>query len=130
MERLSPSLPRTPARKARVRLASHPLAKKRQRNALKLRRPRLRNVPRLLPKSPIRGCLKVLSSRARQFAKRCGTRWPRKCAPTTVSLSWVRRRSEEHKSELQSLMRISYAVICLKKKNRKKRHKIYQTDNE
>src|SRR3546814_1019432 len=27
-------------------------------------------------------------------------------------------RSEEHKSELQSLMRISYAVFCLKKKNR------------
>src|SRR3546814_7329475 len=26
------------------------------------------------------------------------------------------RRSEEHTSELQSLMRISYAVICLKKK--------------
>src|SRR3546814_5711955 len=30
---------------------------------------------------------------------------------------WVRpRRSEEHTSELQSLMRISYAVFCLKKK--------------
>src|SRR3546814_1315433 len=29
------------------------------------------------------------------------------------------RRSEEHTSELQSLMRISYAVFCLKKKNRK-----------
>src|SRR3546814_5197518 len=28
----------------------------------------------------------------------------------------VRERSEEHKSELQSLMRISYAVFCLKKK--------------
>src|SRR3546814_18943427 len=28
-----------------------------------------------------------------------------------------RERSEEHTSELQSLMRISYAVICLKKKN-------------
>src|SRR3546814_1500147 len=27
-----------------------------------------------------------------------------------------RRRSEEHTSELQSLMRISYAVFCLKKK--------------
>src|SRR3546814_7413461 len=27
------------------------------------------------------------------------------------------RRSEEHTSELQSLMRISYAVLCLKKKN-------------
>src|SRR3546814_3051339 len=29
------------------------------------------------------------------------------------------QRSEEHTSELQSLMRISYAVFCLKKKNRK-----------
>src|SRR3546814_7979634 len=28
-----------------------------------------------------------------------------------------RRRSEEHTSELQSLMRTSYAVFCLKKKN-------------
>src|SRR3546814_4954998 len=33
------------------------------------------------------------------------------------------RRSEEHTSELQSLMRISYAVFCLKKKN----HQIYTT---
>src|SRR3546814_2825569 len=30
---------------------------------------------------------------------------------------WVEKRSEEHTSELQSLMRISYAVFCLKKKN-------------
>src|SRR3546814_3063611 len=29
----------------------------------------------------------------------------------------ARRRSEEHTSELQSLMRISYAVFCLKKNN-------------
>src|SRR3546814_10285590 len=29
-------------------------------------------------------------------------------------------RSEEHTSELQSLMRISYAVFCLKKKNKTK----------
>src|SRR3546814_2663356 len=29
----------------------------------------------------------------------------------------ARRRSEEHTSELQSLMRISYAVFCLKKTN-------------
>src|SRR3546814_1400351 len=29
------------------------------------------------------------------------------------------RRSEEHTSELQSLMRISYAVFCLNKKNKK-----------
>src|SRR3546814_3275826 len=33
-------------------------------------------------------------------------------------------RSEEHTSELQSLMRISYAVFCLKKKNKnKKKHR-------
>src|SRR3546814_1785781 len=31
-------------------------------------------------------------------------------------------RSEEHTSELQSLMRISYAVFCLKKKTIKKKH--------
>src|SRR3546814_7349317 len=30
-----------------------------------------------------------------------------------------RRRSEEHTSELQSLMRISYAVFCLKKKTKR-----------
>src|SRR3546814_5740470 len=30
--------------------------------------------------------------------------------------SWFLMRSEEHTSELQSLMRISYAVFCLKKK--------------
>src|SRR3546814_9531410 len=35
-------------------------------------------------------------------------------------LTWGRwLRSEEHTSELQSLMRISYAVFCLKKKNLK-----------
>src|SRR3546814_9943991 len=37
----------------------------------------------------------------------------------------VPSRSEEHTSELQSLMRISYAVFCLKKKKKKKaRHYI------
>src|SRR3546814_7262966 len=36
-------------------------------------------------------------------------------------------RSEEHTSELQSLMRISYAVFCLKKKKKNKhnKHNIY-----
>src|SRR3546814_9982307 len=32
-------------------------------------------------------------------------------------------RSEEHTSELQSLMRISYAVFCLKKKNKMTEHR-------
>src|SRR3546814_1353975 len=46
----------------------------------------------------------------------------------------VERRSEEHTSELQSLMRISYAVFCLKKKKnniskKKKRLRLKITTN-
>src|SRR3546814_6293532 len=47
--------------------------------------------------------------------------WGRKCCgikygTTGQSTDWNCPRSEEHTSELQSLMRISYAVYCLKKK--------------
>src|SRR3546814_2541098 len=38
------------------------------------------------------------------------------------------RRSEEHTSELQSLMRISYAVFCLTKQNKNKH--TYKTTNQ
>src|SRR3546814_9700698 len=37
---------------------------------------------------------------------------------------WTASRSEEHTSELQSLMRISYAVFCLKKQNKKEYHSL------
>src|SRR3546814_6148348 len=47
-----------------------------------------------------------------------------KCGGLTDALRLAQRaRSEEHTSELQSLMRNSYAVFCLKKK------KIYNTNN-
>src|SRR3546814_1872921 len=39
-------------------------------------------------------------------------------------------RSEEHTSELQSLMRISYAVFCLKKKKNKKYDIQHKTQNK
>src|SRR3546814_5625689 len=42
---------------------------------------------------------------------RCGHAYPTPEAATSCA-----QRSEEHTSELQSLMRISYAVFCLKKK--------------
>src|SRR3546814_7333511 len=52
-----------------------------------------------------------------------GTHRPRKMEPREPcrqvedpDAGHHRRRSEEHTSELQSLMRISYAVFCLKKK--------------
>src|SRR3546814_5417208 len=41
-----------------------------------------------------------------------------------VADSFVNSRSEEHTSELQSLMRISYAVFCLKKKKQLKHNKM------
>src|SRR3546814_5828206 len=39
------------------------------------------------------------------------------------AIAQVMPRSEEHTSELQSLMRISYAVFCLKKKKQTTSHK-------
>src|SRR3546814_2751238 len=43
-------------------------------------------------------------------------------SPPTTTRCADRSRSEEHTSELQSLMRISYAVFCLKKKKQKTHH--------
>src|SRR3546814_2098686 len=43
----------------------------------------------------------------------------------TVSLPGESSRSEEHTSELQSLMRISYAVFCLKKKKQTNQNKTH-----
>src|SRR3546814_3219798 len=42
----------------------------------------------------------------------------RRCTRTSTRSPSTTSRSEEHTSELQSLMRISYAVFCLKKKNK------------
>src|SRR3546814_18038255 len=55
----------------------------------------------------------------------------RRCRPAGAlgaALPALRSRSEEHTSELQSLMRISYAVFCLKKK--KKKNTEYRTKSE
>src|SRR3546814_3020514 len=63
--------------------------------------------------------------RARADARR--RRHHARAAPPGRRAGAVGRRSEEHTSELQSLMRISYAVFCLKKKKKKKtRHNKYQ----
>src|SRR3546814_8983018 len=45
--------------------------------------------------------------------------WTIICRDASQPVGTVRMRSEEHTSELQSLMRISYAVFCLKKKKHK-----------
>src|SRR3546814_6356419 len=46
--------------------------------------------------------------------------------PYITNLPYFTTRSEEHTSELQSLMRISYAVFCLKKKKTTRKN----TDNQ
>src|SRR3546814_3207953 len=52
--------------------------------------------------------------------------WAKQRPQATMSRRSIERRhrvrSEEHTSELQSLMRISYAVFCLKKKNKNQTH--------
>src|SRR3546814_3159598 len=58
-------------------------------------------------------------SRACQRGRVLSTDWPMRGRQSCIAAGRGRRRiprSEEHTSELQSLMRISYAVFCLKKK--------------
>src|SRR3546814_6197484 len=66
----------------------------------------------------------------RERTKPACEQWALHCAGPDDSLGWTsivhgslgidaESRSEEHTSELQSLMRISYAVFCLKKKTKK-----------
>src|SRR3546814_3196176 len=75
---------------------------------LEMRPLKIRNMPPNVP--PLRrGC------------KPTGAHWiGRQILSKTLVFQVFGRRSEEHTSELQSLMRISYAVFCLKKKNYKK----------
>src|SRR3546814_6048956 len=51
--------------------------------------------------------------------------WPSAVANSVWSLP-MPTRSEEHTSELQSLMRISYAVFCLKKKKKQLKRILYK----
>src|SRR3546814_2637151 len=82
---------------------------------------------------PDRAVIRVKSARTRASVSRgvaqsINARWM-SCPGTAVARAFSRGdgvlffiaqvRSEEHTSELQSLMRISYAVFCLKKKTKK-----------
>src|SRR3546814_12407361 len=61
-------------------------------------------------------CARVPRRDVRCNERRTSTRLPPLRAPARPAHPTVCSRSEEHTSELQSLMRISYAVFCLKKK--------------
>src|SRR3546814_7993780 len=72
-------------------------------------------------------CVRVIHGRGRHSHKQqpilkdAIQRWlcSRRLGRHVVAYTSARLRSEEHTSELQSLMRISYAAFCLKKKNKK-----------
>src|SRR3546814_7427717 len=72
--------------------------------------------PTAAPQSPIRNARFGFAPPPRIEARACDT----------VNL-YAAGRSEEHTSELQSLMRISYAVFCLKKKTKKQNKELDNT---
>src|SRR3546814_18241000 len=89
------------------------------------RRRRLRHAPRRIPRDRVQE-----GQRHRSQERQAGPAAPqggcRKGEDRAFLLAADRNqpavhRSEEHTSELQSLMRISYAVFCLKKKNKNSR---------
>src|SRR3546814_7874940 len=81
--------------------------------------------PILFVRGRIHGCLCNCKRRARCTGLGDSPRRPlgetgKACIERRPVSQETCRRSEEHTSELQSLMRISYAVFCLKKKNKSK----------
>src|SRR3546814_10092735 len=83
------------------------------------RPPRSTRTDTLFPYTTLfRSPLPRAGGRARAGSRGAGTGARRRAARASAS------RSEEHTSELQSLMRISYAVFCLKK-NKESKYKRY-----
>src|SRR3546814_3748353 len=70
------------------------------------------------PRGGVRGGADAFAGETGAMSARC------------MSGARMRRRSEEHTSELQSLMRISYAVFCLKKKKNKVQTICYREHNK
>src|SRR3546814_9086589 len=93
----------------RLTARSLPLAQRRSASGSNSRTPASRNVPKSSnSRLQIPGPVSFLSPYAVDTAS----------SPSATRGCTVKPRSEEHTSELQSLMRISYAVFCLKKKNK------------
>src|SRR3546814_4941787 len=78
-----------------------------------------RSAPRHLPGSV------MLRNEASEKTKEAPGRHKTLPPAQKAELGSTALRSEEHTSELQSLMRISYAVFCLKKKNNQNQHNQY-----
>src|SRR3546814_5821148 len=83
-----------------------------------------------------RSCSRVSSRYSRRKSwPHCDTQWASSMANRAIFERSSRDRkrgvrSEEHTSELQSLMRISSAVFCLKKKKKNKQHRQHLKQNQ
>src|SRR3546814_2792179 len=104
----------------------HRIGRKARRRWRRRRRPLLLVACHVIPYPAVRaapsGCLRDgMSGQYRQDAARLPPQSlaKRRMARHARAQFIILGRSEEHTSELQSLMRISYAVFCLKKKNTK-----------
>src|SRR3546814_5622067 len=75
------------------------------------------------------GSSRRTTSPAPCFSTSTRSRIPPARCPTCCRRRTSSPRSEEHTSELQSLMRISYAVFCLKKKKSYIHHYIHHQHN-
>src|SRR3546814_10915831 len=77
-----------------------------------------RSLRRVLSARQPRG--RLSGSRQTRRPKDCTICFPTRAVrlPSIIKATEMPMRSEEHTSELQSLMRISYAVFCLKKKKK------------
>src|SRR3546814_1323225 len=69
------------------------------------------------PVADLRGRVRVMGAECQLFRRLPGPAASSVKREIQWSISRSAFRSEEHTSELQSLMRITYAVFCLKKKN-------------
>src|SRR3546814_19445723 len=89
------------------------------------RPPRSTRTDTLFPYTPL---FRSWRAGGRDGGRRCSRFGPRVLHDAALSSRTLRSftlsRSEEHTSELQSLMRISYAVFCLKKKKARRRNDI------
>src|SRR3546814_9582570 len=92
------------------------------------RPPRSTRTDTLFPYTTLFRSLRIIETRREPPTH--GTHPDRRRLPLAIAGRVVddQDRSEEHTSELQSLMRISYAVFCLKKKTNNKRH--YRSRNQ
>src|SRR3546814_4357860 len=85
---------------------------------MRRRPPRSTRTDTLFPYTTLfRSCRGAASLLRRARRRGRGAARPRAQVPAECRRG-AAHRSEEHTSELQSLMRISYAVFCLKKKNK------------